>query len=205
MSATITVKFVVPLTARPGDYAMLYSNNGDGAIDFAAPLTSERIDLFPNGAGNYGFGLAPFGEFPWGMALSVDTQGFGLLPFGYLPWGCGGVLIERTVTVEECGDWLLAFKTFDALGNENVGTPGQAAANVHVAPPAPLGLKKISYNKVTGDLTLAVVDPTSQARFLLPSHIGDIASNSNFPGRINPDAGGTTFVGAGATLSGRTN
>ncbi len=189
MSATIKVKFIVPLTARPGDIAKLYSNNGDGAINFTSPLTQEQIDLFPQGGGNYGFGLAPFGEFPFGLACSVNTQGFSLLPFGYFPWGYGGVLIERTVTVEECGNWLLAFKTFDAAGNENVGTPGQAAANVHVAPPAPVGLKKVSYNKTTGVLTLAVIDQNAEPRFLFPSRIGAEAE--------------TGFEGSTATLPGR--
>jgi hypothetical protein len=192
MSARITLKFVVPLTARPGDYARLYSNNGDGDVDFTTPMDNEKIELFPNGSGNYGWGLAPWGNFPWGQALSIATQGWGLAPWGLFPWGYGAVVIIRSVQVEDCGNWQFAFQSFDALGNVNIGTPGVASAVIHIAPPAPAGLKKVSYDPETGDLTLAVVDQVTQQRMMFPSRINPLL-NTSIPSRIGiPLAGGIT-------------
>jgi hypothetical protein len=203
MSATITLKLIVPLSASPGDYAMLYANSGDGDIDFNTPLTGEKIDLFPDGDGNYGWGLAPWGKFPFGQALSVNTQGWGLAPWGLFPFGYGAVIIVCTVGVADCGDWKFAFKTFDAAGNANAGSPGEVTASVHITPQAPVGLKKVLYDPATGDLTLAVDNPADRPYLSLPSRAAK-GIDSVLPGRIGIALSGG-LSGSGPTLPGRTN
>jgi hypothetical protein len=207
MPATITIQLIVPLTAIPGDYAMLYANGGDGAMDWDSPVDSERLDLFPGGNGILGFGLAPFGLHSFGLPLSVGTQGFGLAPFGLHPFGLGATVITKQVSVADCGDWLFGFKTFDAAGNPNTGTPGSASAAVHITPAAPLGLTTVSYDPTTGNLTLAVDDPTGGQIIGLPSRIAGINGAGGIPGgpgRIGkPTRGG--LVGSGATLPTRIN
>jgi len=142
--AIITLQFTVGLGYRPGDYAMLVGNGGSGEIDYDNPLTSERFELFPDGAGIYGWGHAPWGHFGWGHAWSINMPGW-----GHFPWGHGAVTIKARVTVFECGNYKLAFKCYDVQGNEHVGTPDVAEFAIHIAPDAPLGLKKHSYNKDT--------------------------------------------------------
>ena len=63
--------FVVPKGYNPGDYAQLHGNGGSGSVDWNNPLTDTVYDLFPNGAGIYGWGHAPWGHFRWGHADSM--------------------------------------------------------------------------------------------------------------------------------------
>jgi len=158
----VTVKFAVPLGHEPGDYALLYSNNGSGAIDWDTPFSAKQIPLFPNGAGNYGFGYSPFGYGPFGLPWGKNlTRGFGDTPFGYSPFGFGADLITERLEISDCGNWLFGVTCFDALGNEHTGTPNQVSATVHVAPPRPAALQKDSYDADTDILTLTVIDPSS--------------------------------------------
>jgi hypothetical protein len=193
MGEVIAVSFVVPLGARPGDTARLYSNGGGGDIDWDTPATGGVFDLFPGGAGNYGFGLAPFGLFRWGLPYSKNTLGFGLLPFGLSPWGLGAVLVRDTVEAEDCGDYKFAFGAFDPAGNWQEGTPGQGQIEVHIAPPAPFGLKKDTYNPDTDILILSVHNPADNRRSPgLPSRMigyrGDHwpGYDDGLPGRLPP-------------------
>jgi hypothetical protein len=154
MSALITIQFCVPLGYQSGDYAILHGNGGAGAIDWVTPLLNTKFELFPNGAGIYGFGYAPFGQFPFGYAFSMRAPGFGYLPFGYFPFGYGTALIKAAVRVEQCGEYKFGFACYDKLGNLHTGTPEEVTVNVHVAPPVPGRLTKYSYNKTTDVLVL---------------------------------------------------
>ncbi|MFA5761808.1 MAG: hypothetical protein WC877_08635 [Dehalococcoidales bacterium] len=145
MSAKVTISFAVPAGYKPGDYAVLYSNNGDGDIDWETPVSAEKHQLFPNGAGIYGYGQAPYGQHRYGQAHAVLCSGYGQLPYGQHPYGLGGVLIQAKVNVIYCGIYKFGFKVFDSLGNPQQGSSGVIQTAVHIAPPAPLGLKKVSY------------------------------------------------------------
>lgn len=200
VSKNVTIRFAVPLEHLPGDYALLYSNNGDGPVSFARPHHATRYELFPNGVGNYGFGMAPFGMSPfgqpWGRGL---PRGFGELPFGMSPFGVGAVLIEEVVPVADCGDWAFAFKTFDRAGNPCQGVPAEAVVSIHVAPPTPLGLRLVDYDPVEQELTLAVVNPFDRGLAgLFPNRlatggVGDTASGG---------ARGIGLPGADGTMGG---
>ena len=154
MSAIITIEFIVPEGYRQGDYARLHGNSGNGALDWNNPLSNNIYNLFPDGAGIFGWGHAPWGHFRWGHAESLRTPGWGHLPWGRFPWGHGTGVIRADHRVERCGDYKFGFKCYDSLGNLHVGTPEEASVSVHTAPPAPAGLKKNNYDKDTDVLVL---------------------------------------------------
>jgi len=154
MKAQITIEFVVPAGYQPGDYARLFGNGGDGNIDWNNPVNNEVFELFGDGAGIYGWGHAPWGHFAWGHAHSVKTPGWGHMPWGHFPWGYGTAVIYAQLTINECGDYKFGFKCYDSLGNLHTGTPTEVQAVIHIAPDAPTGLKKSSYNKTTDILIL---------------------------------------------------
>lgn len=154
MKARITIDFVVPLGYIPGDYALLHSNDGEGDIDWSTPASRAKYDLFPQGAGICGFGHAPFGRHRFGKAHSMRCAGFGHLPFGKSPFGHGTAVVSTRHTVPDCGYYRFALACHGAAGNIHEGSPDEVSLNVHVAPPAPTGLKKNSYNKTTDVLTL---------------------------------------------------
>ena len=154
MKVLITVQFVVPVGHIPGDYARLHGNGGSGSIDWNNPATNEVFDLFPNGAGIYGWGHAPWGHFRWGHGHSMRTLGWGHLPWGHFPWGHGSAMIKATYEAAGCGEYKFGFACYDKAGNLHEGTPEQTTVHVHIAPDAPTGLKKNSYDKGTDVLIL---------------------------------------------------
>jgi len=154
MSAVIAIQFIVPLGYEPGDYMQLHSNNGVGSIDWDSPLNNQIFELFPGGAGCYGFGYAPFGQFRFGEPHPMGTAGFGEMPFGLFPFGYGSAVIEAGHQVAACGAWNFGFKAYDSLGNAHTGTPEEVTVHVHIAPPEPTRLSKNSYNKTTDVLVL---------------------------------------------------
>ena len=156
MAVKVTIKFTVPSGFRCGDFARLCGNGGAGAVDYDNPLGSRRHDLFPNGGGIFGFGLAPFGKHPFGRAWASRVPGYGRLPYGRHPFGLGTAVITETVEIDTCGTYLFGFAVYDSSGNRHVGTPGEVEVTVHSAPPRPAGLVKNSYSKTTDVLILDV-------------------------------------------------
>ena len=156
MSATVTINFTVGVDYQLGDYVKLCGNGGCGNIDWDNPLTDEIYDLFPNGAGIYGFGYAPWGNFRWGQCHSVRTAGWGNLLWGNFPWGHGTTIIEASYSIDDCGDYKFAFTCYDQLGNLHQGSPEETTLYIHIAPAAPTPLAKNSYNKTTDILILDV-------------------------------------------------
>jgi len=156
MSAIITVEFTVPVGYEQGDWAQLHSNDGDGDIDWENPISDEIFGLFPSGAGIYGWGHAPWGHFPWGYAYSMRTAGWGHLPWGHFPWGRGSAVISARHKVSDCGFYEFGFACYDQFGNAYSDSAEEISLDIHIAPPAPGGLKKNSYNKTTDVLVLDV-------------------------------------------------
>lgn len=155
MVAQITIRFVVPAGYRPGDYARLHGDGGSGEIDWDAPLDNFDSQLFADG-GICGFGLAPFGRHRFGRAHSDSSSGFGRLPFGRYPFGHGTSVLCFRAEVDYCGDYLFALACYDEAGNVHSGSPEELEVPVHIAPPAPTGLVKSSYDKTTDVLILTV-------------------------------------------------
>ena len=154
MSALITIEFVVPVGYQDGDYARLHGNGGSGDINWNNPVAEDVFDLFPDGAGIYGWGYAPWGHFRWGRAHCQRAAGWGYLPWGRFPWGHGTAVITATYQADGCGQYKFGFACYDQLGNLHEGTPEEAIVHIHIAPSAPTGLKKNSYNKETDILVL---------------------------------------------------
>lgn len=155
-SALVIIKFVVPAGYADGDYALLHSNGGSGEVDWETPASAGQLDLFPNGAGLYGFGKAPFGGHRFGRGHSMGCQGFGHIPFGRGPFGHGTGIVEAEYEADQCGDYLFGLACYDSLGNAHEGEPEEAEVEIHVAPDAPAGLTKNSYDKDTDVLVLDV-------------------------------------------------
>lgn len=154
MTVRIHLSFCVPVGHLPGDYAKLFSNAGSGNISWVTPLNNEIYNLFPQGAGIYGYGMTPYGQTPYGRPFAMRTAGYGQLPYGIHPYGLGTAVIEAVHKVDECGVYKFAFGCYDRLGNSHEGTPEEKAVEVHLAPPAPAGLKKVSYDNDTQILIL---------------------------------------------------
>jgi hypothetical protein len=84
----------------------------------------------------------------------MRTTGWGHLPWGHFPWGHGATVIRAKVAVDYCGDYKFGFKVYDSAGNAQEGTPDEVEGSVHIAPPAPTGLVKHSYDKEASILVL---------------------------------------------------
>jgi hypothetical protein len=154
MAAVITIQFVVPVGYDATDYARLHGTGGSGSIDWDTPLDNREYDLFPGGAGIYGWGLAPWGHSRWGHGHSMLTAGFGHQPFGHHPFGHGTGIVEAKVKVDYCGDYKFGFACYNQAGNIHEGSPQEIDVPIHIAPPRPTGLVKNSYVKETGVLVL---------------------------------------------------
>ena len=149
MSAIITIETTIGTGYQLGDYARLYGNGGSGSVDWDDPVTAEVLDLFPNGAGLYGYGHGPYGHFRYGHAHASRAPGYGHLPYGH-----GAVVLIGSAEVSGCGDYIFAFGCYDSAGNCHSGTPDELTVTVHMAPAAPTNLKFNSYNQTTDVLTL---------------------------------------------------
>ena len=154
MSAEITITLAVPAGYSKGDYARLCGNGGSGEIDYDNPLTEEIVELFPNGAGIYGWYHTPWYQFSWNHGHAVNCPGWYHQSWNKFPWYYGTAQIEVEYTVEACGEYKFALKAFDSLGNPHTGDPEEESLSIHIAPAAPVGLKKISYDKATDILIL---------------------------------------------------
>lgn len=160
-AARVTISLAVPAGYKDGDHAQLHSNGGGipaSEIDWNNPVSSRQIPLFPGGAGIYGYGHAPYGNFAYGHPWSMRAVGYGHLPYGHFPYGHGTALLAITDRVTDCGDFIYAFAAYDKAGNAHEGTPDQAALSIHIPPNPPAGLTKATYDKATGLLTLSVDD-----------------------------------------------
>ena len=152
MAKRVTVKWAPPAGYAIGDYCVLYFNDGSGDIDTAVSGTAHQ--LFRRGAGIYGCGHTPAGKVRCGKCSAQRTAGCGHTPIGKGCCGHGSTLITEAADITECGNWLFAFYCYDQFGNLHTGTPEEAAVTVHMAPAAPAGLTKTSYNKTTDILIL---------------------------------------------------
>jgi len=156
VSLNVAIQFAVAAGYIEGDYAKLHGNDGLGGIDWNTPLSNEVFDLFPDGIGIYGWGRAPWGHFRWGWGHSVGAAGWGHLPWGRFPWGYGTAVIRANHKVEACGVYKFGYACYDRCGNVHSGSPEEVTADLHIAPVAPGGLKKYSYDAVADSLILDV-------------------------------------------------
>ena len=157
MSAKVSILWVVPLGYDAGDYALLCGNDGAGDIDYDSPLSAQRYELFPDGAGIYTMYKTPSYQSPCYYPWATRASGCYYQPCYQSPCYYGTAVIEVEVEMTECGEYEFALKVFDSIGNANTGTPDELAATIHIAPDAPdIGLKKNSYDKATDILVLDV-------------------------------------------------
>ena len=138
-----TIKYIpepVVLTANisgydDGDYAQIYSNSGDGDIDYDTAHDTRQIDLTDD---------------QW------TTLGWGDMPWGDGAWGDGYTTMEIIAQADVPGLWGFGFIVYDTAGNSNEGTPGEAEVYITPRPKKPGAMTQSSYDSTNNILTLTV-------------------------------------------------
>ncbi len=113
-------------------------------IHWDIPAETYEVGDYVRLCGNKGDGEIDY-------AKPLTAQKYELFPDNREP---GITEIEIDYPVITCGDYKFALQVYDSLGNPNIGTVQELRAVVHIAPPAPNGLKKVSYDKDTDVLIL---------------------------------------------------
>jgi len=116
-----------------GDYAYLHGNGGAGAVNYTAPLSRGRIDLYPG----------------------RQVMGWCRMPWCAVPWCGGGSYLNVVYAAATPGNWRLALAAWDQAGNAHVGTPAEAALFVSLTPAPPPALNLVSYDPDSDELVLA--------------------------------------------------
>ena len=155
MSVQITIQFAAPPGYSIGDYVKLFSNGGSGDIDYNTPVNSLTYPLLTARSGYFGWRHLPWRHFPWHRGVATRCNGWRHLPWHHFPWRHGTLLITAKLIVDgPCGGYEFAFVAYDKLGNIHEGSPQEVAVTFHTHPPAPTGMKPISYSKATKVLVL---------------------------------------------------
>lgn len=115
-----------------GDYAYLYSNDADGAVDYTTVHDTRQWQLTD-------------------PAWTVD--GWGKMPWGSGAWAKGYTTMEIVVEADAPGLWTFGFIAYDQYGNDDIGTPGEASIYKTPQPKPPAGWGTITWEPNTATLT----------------------------------------------------
>ena len=117
----------------------VFSNGGSGEIDWTAPLNLVPIEWFPDGIGQWGFGLSPFGGGgAGGFGFDMNDQGppgFGLGVFGGGQFGLDAPWAAWLSDPLTAGTHCFAVVACDELGNAAAPSPTAEAMIVPLPPP----------------------------------------------------------------------
>ena len=106
-------------------------------INWTVPAEIYDVGDYVRLMGNKGAG-----EIDYDIPLAAGR--YDLFPDGKEP---GIEEIGIVLPVITCGEYKFALQVYDSLGNPNTGSPQELEADIHIAPAAPAGLKKVSYDK----------------------------------------------------------
>ena len=134
--------------------ANIYSDYGEGGIDYETVLNTERIRLWPAWQDKGGFGLCRFAQSDFGFDGSAAV-GFGLGSFGYGEFGFDADLITWDSGELETGLYKFAVKIIDRFGNSSSASETEEILVIRPARPAE-SLEVDSYEQEQDELLLSV-------------------------------------------------
>jgi hypothetical protein len=134
--------------------ARVYFDNGTGEIDYGEMLSDLPIRIWPACQDKAGFGMSTFGASDFGCDSSAAV-GFGRGSFAHGQFGLDADTIEWTSPPLCAGNYKLAVKVVDEVGNESNGSETGQVTVI----PAPRPAEQISissFDKQTNELVLAI-------------------------------------------------
>ena len=154
-SVAVEVSWLRGMSLPAYGRAQVFSNGGDGEVDYGLPVSPEDVVLWPAWQDKCGFGLGRFecGDFGFDGSAAV---GFGKGGFGFGEFGFDADVVRWQSSVLETGAYKFAVKVTDKFGNAGGGSNESAQiVVVRAARPAD-GLGTDSYYKAQGKLVLDV-------------------------------------------------
>ena len=150
------LKVSIPgLISLPYDgFAEVYSNGGEGQINFAEPVSNQPIKFFSSKDDENGFGLNKFGVGDFGFDLS-GCVGFGVGDFGVGEHGFDCNSIKWESPELDSGKYKVGVKVTDGRGNSVTVSNETEVAVIAGAVPAE-ALTAESYDKTQNELILNV-------------------------------------------------
>lgn len=136
--------------------ANVYFDNGTGQIDYASPLNSTPIPIWPCPQDKAGFGLAQFGTGDFGYDAAAAV-GLGKGSFGNGQFGLDADTVEWTSPALPLGRYRFGVRIVDAHGNESPASETEPVTVTPGAKPA-AGLEIASFDPQTNQLTLRILE-----------------------------------------------
>ena len=134
--------------------AEVYSNNGNGQIDYGEPVTKEKILLWPGWQDKTGFGLGSFSIGDFGFDGS-GVAGFRKGEFGEGQFGFGAETIAWLSGELATGIYRFGVKVTDQFGNSGEPIESEEKIVIQQAIPAE-NVGVVSYDKASNELVLEV-------------------------------------------------
>lgn len=136
--------------------ANVYSDNGTGQIDYAVPLNSAPIPIWPCPQDKAGFGMAQLGTGDFGYDAAAAV-GLGKGKFGQGQFGLDADTVGWTSPPLPLGRYRFGIRITDARGCESPPSETEAIPVIPAAKPA-TGLEIRTLDAQTNQLTLRIVD-----------------------------------------------
>jgi hypothetical protein len=137
-----------------GTTLQLFTDQGDGSVDYDSPLLAQRFEVSGDTPEHRGYGMEPYGMGPYGGGVrSAEPGGYGMGPYGAEPGGYGGN--NRFVTVpvrvnQGAGVYQFGVVAYDAGGNAQGGAADEQSVFVVGTQPRPVRNFAYSSTVITG-------------------------------------------------------
>ena len=153
-SGRVTITLLRSQNLPIGATAQIYFDNGTGQINYANPLTSTPIRIWPAWQDKAGFAMSRFGlgDFGWDSAAAV---GFGKGSFGCGQFGLDADTITWTSPQLSSGTYKFGIKIRDASDRQSTGSETGPITVTPAARPADR-LSISSFDKQTNQLVLNI-------------------------------------------------
>jgi hypothetical protein len=132
----------------------VFSDGGEGEVEYAAPVSIEPIQLWPCWQDKGGFGMSRFGRSDFGFDGSAAV-GFGIGSFGYGDFGFDADLVTWESSELETGLYKFGVKITDRFGNDSETMETEQLMVIRSAKSA-IALEVDSYDAEQGRLVLEV-------------------------------------------------
>ena len=136
-------------------HAQVYSDGGEGEIDYDTVVNSEPIPLWPAWQDKGGFGLSEFGKSDFGFDGSAAV-GFGNGSFGYGEFGFDADLVTWDSYELKTGLYQFGVKVKDQFGNYSGASETEEILVICPAKPAE-ELEVALYDQEQDELLLSIM------------------------------------------------